>query len=111
MLELWLLVIASALGTYAWRGLGAFLSGRIAVASELSDWIACVAYAMLAGLMSRIVFMPTGMLAATLLADRLIACAVAVAAYHLARRNLLVAVAVGVATMVAITVARGTHLV
>ena len=107
MLELWLIVIASAVGTYAWRGLGVLLSGRIAAASELFNWIACVAYAMVAGLIARIVLMPAGMLAQTALTDRLVACALALLAYRLSRRNLLVAVAVGVGAMVAISATRG----
>ncbi|MDB5905197.1 MAG: hypothetical protein JWM26_4075 [Betaproteobacteria bacterium] len=101
MLELWLLVIAAALGTYLWRGLGVLLSGRIKVNSELFNWVACVAYAMVAGLISRIVIVPGGMLAQTALAERLVACALAVAAYYLSRRNLLVGVGAGVAAIMA----------
>jgi branched-subunit amino acid transport protein len=101
VLELWLLVIAAALGTYLWRGLGVLLSGRIKVNSELFNWVACVAYAMVAGLISRIVIVPGGMLAQTWLAERLLACALAVAAYYLSRRNLLVGVSTGVAAIMA----------
>ena len=107
MPELWLLVLGSALGTYLWRGLGVALSGRITVNSEVFNWVACVAYAMVAGLISRIVFMPTGLLAQTLLADRLAACAIALAAYYVARRNLLVGVGAAVAAIMAIAAARG----
>ena len=107
MLELSLLVLASALATYLWRGLGVLLSGRIAVAGELFSWIACVAYAMVAGLVARILVMPTGMIAETVLVDRLIACVLALVAYHLSRRNLLIGVSVGVGIIMAITAARG----
>ena len=103
MLELWLLVAACALGTYLWRGLGVLLSGRIAVESEVFNWVACVAYAMLAGLVSRILVMPTGMLAQTTLAERLIACVIALAAYYLSRRNLLLGVGAGAAAIMALT--------
>jgi branched-subunit amino acid transport protein len=101
VLELWLLVIAAALGTYLWRGLGVLLSGRIKVNSELFNWVACVAYAMVAGLISRIVIVPGGMLAQTALVERLLACALAVAAYYLSRRNLLAGVSAGVAAIMA----------
>lgn len=107
MFDLWLLVIAAALATYVWRGLGVLLSGRIAVASELFNWVACVAYAMIAGLVARILILPTGMIAETLLPDRIVACVLALAVYHLTRRNLLVAVSVGVAAIMAITAWRG----
>lgn len=107
MLELWLLVLACAFGTYVWRGVGVLLSGRIRVDSELFKWVACVAYAMVAGLISRIVLMPGGMLGHTLLAERLAACALALGAYYLSRRNLLVAVGVGVGAIMAMAAARG----
>ena len=106
MIDLWLLVLACALATYLWRGLGVLLSGRITVSSELFKWAACIAYAMVAGLISRIVFMPTGMLTETGLVDRLLACALALLAYYLSRRNLLFAVATGVAAIMALVAAR-----
>lgn len=61
---------------------------------------------MVAGLISRIVFMPTGMLTATGLADRLLACALALGAYYLSRRNLLIGVAAGVAALMTLVAAR-----
>ena len=106
MLELWILVVASAIGTYLWRGLGVLLSGRISVNSELFNWVACVAYAMVAGLIARIVLMPGGMLAETALAQRLIACGVALVAYYVSRRNLFVGVGAGVATIMAMSALR-----
>lgn len=100
MPELWALVAACAGGTYLWRGFGVLLSGRIRVDSEIFSWIACVAYAMVAGLVARIVVMPTGMLADTALIERLIACAIALAAYYVSRRNLLIGVGAGVSAIV-----------
>ena len=105
MLELWVLVGCCIVGTYLWRGVGVLLSGRISVNGEVFNWIACVAYAMVAGLVSRIVVMPTGMLADTALAERLIACGIALAAYYLSRRNILIGVGAGVAAIVAIATA------
>jgi branched-subunit amino acid transport protein len=93
--DIWLLMALCALGTYAWRGLGVLLSGRISVDGDVFTWVTCVAYAMMAGLIIRIIVMPTGLLATSLLAHRLLACALGLAAYYLFRRNLFVAVAVG----------------
>jgi branched-subunit amino acid transport protein len=107
MLDLTLLVIASAIGTYVWRGLGVLLSGRIRVNSELFNWVACVAYAMVAGLISRILLIPSGMLVQTLLVERLGACVLALIAYYVSRRNLLVGVGVGVAAIMVMSVIRG----
>jgi branched-subunit amino acid transport protein len=110
MRELWLLVVAVAAGTYLWRGVGVLLSGRIRVESELFVWVTCVAYAMVAGLIVRIIVMPSGLLAQSLLADRLIACALALAAFHATRKNLFVGVITGVAAIVAAAYLRGIAL-
>jgi len=99
MSDIWILVIAASLATYAWRGLGVFLSGRMNVEGELFNWIACVAFAMVAGLVSRILLMPTGMLAQTVLVDRVVACVIGLIVYRLTNRNLLVAIASGVAVI------------
>lgn len=105
--ELWLLVVASAAATYVWRGLGVLLSGRIRAESELFNWVACVAYAMIAGLIMRVIVMPTGLLAQTILADRMMACALALVAFYGSRRNLFVGVITGMIVLIALRELRG----
>jgi branched-subunit amino acid transport protein len=105
--ELWIVVLASAAGTYAWRGLGVLFSGRISTDSELFKWVACVAYAMVAGLITRLIVMPSGMLATSPLSDRLLACVFALAAFYLSRKNLFVGVITGVAVLIAAGYMRG----
>ena len=96
MNSLMVLVIACALATYVWRGLGAAISGRVRAEGPLFTWLGCVAYAMLAGLVARIVVMPLGTLESTALWQRLGAAAIALAAYFLfTRRNLFVGVIAG----------------
>lgn len=107
MTELALLVLACALGTYVWRALGVVLSGRLATDSPLFNWVSCVAYAMIAALVSRIVFMPGGILAESGLPERLAGCLLALAVYYLTRRNLFLAVGAGVVTLIAAGAARG----
>ncbi len=99
MPDLWLLTALCALATYAWRGLGVLLSGRISIDGDVFTWVTCVTYAMMAGLIMRIIVMPTGLLATSLLAHRLVACALGLAAYYLLRRNLFVAVGAGAGTL------------
>ena len=94
-LYLVVLVLACALSTYLWRGLGVLLSGRIAADGEFFSWAGCVAYAMIAGLTVRILLLPTGTLAATPLWARMIACAIALAVYFVCRRNLFIGIASG----------------
>ncbi|HEX6004981.1 MAG TPA: AzlD domain-containing protein [Burkholderiales bacterium] len=105
--ELGLVVVGAIAGTYVWRGLGVVLSGRLSVESELFNWVACVAYAMIAGLIARVILMPTGLLGETLLAERLIACALALVAFYATRRNLFVGVISGMIVIIALGQVRG----
>jgi branched-subunit amino acid transport protein len=107
VLDVALLVIACGLATYVWRALGVTLSGRLRTDSELFQWISCVAYAMIAALVSRIVFMPSGLAAQSALPERLVACAVALAAYYATRRNLFLGVGAGVLTLIGFGYLRG----
>jgi branched-subunit amino acid transport protein len=106
MADIWALTGACAAGTYLWRGLGVLLSGRLRVDGQLFVWVTCVAYAMVAGLISRIVLMPSGMLATSALPDRLVACVIAVLVYRWSGRNLFVAVGAGVLALIAFGGAR-----
>ena len=96
-LGLWPLVLLAAAGTYVWRGLGVIFSARIKPASAAFQWINCVAHAMIAGLVARMVVMPSGGLTETPLVDRLAATAFGFAVFFLCRRNVLAGVAGGVA--------------
>jgi len=102
-LELWLLVAVSALATYAWRGAGVLVSGGINPGSALFAWLGCIAYATLAALISRIMFLPVGILADSALSDRLAAAGLAALAYYATGRNLFAGVLGGSAALVAIT--------
>ncbi|MGE0874410.1 MAG: AzlD domain-containing protein [Burkholderiales bacterium] len=100
MAELWLLLALCAIATYAWRGLGALLSGGVDADSEVFTWISCVAYAMIAGLVARILVLPTGALAETTLLERALGSAAALGAYFwLTRRNLFAGVLAGAAAV------------
>lgn len=102
----WLLVIAAAAATYVWRAAGVALSGRVGTESEIFKWAACVAYAMVAGLIARILIMPAGLLATSPLIDRLVSAGLVLAIFYLTRRNLFAAVIAGVAAIVGIREAR-----
>jgi branched-subunit amino acid transport protein len=101
MSDLWLLLALCTGVTYFWRGLGVLLSGRINVDSELFRWAECVAYAMITGIIARMVVMPTGALATCPLWVRVTASAVALLVYRLTGKNLSVGVAAGVITLAA----------
>ncbi len=106
MADIGLVLLFCALGTYAWRGLGVLLSGRISIDGELFTWVTCVTYAMIAGLVMRIIVMPSGLLATSLAWHRVLACLLGLAAYYVFRRNLLVAVAVGAGSLIVLNYLR-----
>lgn len=108
MAEFTVLVLACGVFTYLWRGLGVVFARRLDVESELFRWVTCVAFAMIAGLLSRILLLPTGPIAATGLAERMAATACALAVFFvLTRRNLFAGVIAGAAAMVAIRLFAG----
>lgn len=110
--DLWLfaLIVAAGLGSYIWRGLGVWLSGRVTLESPVLRWVTCVSYAMLAALIARMLMMPEGPLAAAPLIDRVIGCAVGLAALFLFKRNTLLAVLIGAGTLALLATLRGAGL-
>jgi len=73
----------------------------VRVDSEFFVWAGCVAYAMIAGLTMRIMLLPGGTLAQTLIWQRLAACGIALVVYFVCRRNLFVGIAAGFAALIA----------
>lgn len=92
----WIALGLGALATYFWRALGTFLSGKIKPEGAVFEWVACVAYALLAGLVTRMIFLPVGALEATPMWLRLAAAAAALGVFFLFRRNLVWGLVAGV---------------
>lgn len=67
----WVLLSMGIAATFFWRALGTSIAARIDPESALLQWITCVAYALLAGLIGRILIFPVGILEQTELVDRL----------------------------------------
>jgi len=101
----WLMVLAVAAITFFWRALGVATAGRMKTEGALLRWVTCVAYAMLAGLFTRMILIPTGQLAEAPMAVRLAAVAVAVAVWWFVGRNVFVGACAGVAAVIALTMA------
>ena len=57
-LKLAALILGCAAGTYVWRGLGVWVAHRIDVNSDWFRWLTCIAFALIAGLVSRVVPLP-----------------------------------------------------
>jgi branched-subunit amino acid transport protein len=110
--EVWLpeirlivVLIAGAAATYVWRALGVALSGRIDPSGPVFEWVGCVAYALLAGLVARMIVMPVGPLQATDLGARLISAAIALAVFFLVRKSIFFGVTAGTLTLIVFTMA------
>jgi branched-subunit amino acid transport protein len=89
MSDTWLLLGACGAATYLWRGPGVLLSAGMDPRSRGFTWIACVAYAIIAGVVSRMLVMPTGELAEITAVERVVGAAAALAAYFwMTKRNL-----------------------
>ena len=107
MADLWLLVLACAAGTYLWRALGVAVAGRLDPNGEVLSWMACVALAMIAGLVARMLVEPVGVLTTTSLLERLGATACALVMYFgFTRRNLLAGVVTGCVAIVLLQLLR-----
>jgi len=85
--SVWGLLILAIMATYLWRGIGTAIAARINPDGALFEWIACVAYALLAGLISRIILMPVGTLADTATIDRVGATLFGFALFFVTKRS------------------------
>ena len=102
-IDAWILLLAAIGATYLWRSLAVPLSSRIDGDSRAFEWMTCVTYALLAGLISRMIVLPYGDLATTPVSSRIIATVVALAAYFIGQRNLLLGVGLGTLTFLGLT--------
>ena len=93
------LVLGCAAGSFVWRGLGVWVADRIDVESHWFRWITCVAFALIAGLVARVIVFPVGDLEHTSMGARIAGVAVAVIACRVTGKNLLVGVLAGAVTL------------
>ena len=103
----WIAIAIGAVVTYFWRALGVALAGRVSADGRLIDWVTCVAYALLAGLIARMVLLPVGPLDEAPLWARLAAMAIGIGGYIATGRNLLLGVLVGAAALTGLAVLHG----
>ena len=101
-----LIILVGAAATYVWRALGVALSGRIDPEGAVFQWVACIAYALLAALVARMIVLPTGPLAQTPMIDRVGAAVLAFAVFFAGRRNMLLGVGAGAGALVLATYVR-----
>ncbi len=83
----WPVIAASVFGTYIWRVGGMLIASRVTADSPLSRWFTCVAYAVLAGFIARMLILPEGSLAEVALANKLLPLAAGFIVLFLMKRN------------------------
>jgi branched-subunit amino acid transport protein len=99
-MDAWPLLVICGLATYLWRGPGVLIAAGINPKSEAFTWISCVAYAIIAGVVARMLVLPTGALAETTALERALGGALALAVYfRLTDRNLFAGVIAGAAAL------------
>lgn len=92
---LWIIVLGCVAATFVWRLLGALIVRFLPSGHEIFEWITCVSYAMIAGLVFRMILLPQSDLASLPMGQRILAVVIAFGAYFGFRRNLAVGVLVG----------------
>ena len=95
-----LLTSGAIVGTYLWRGAGVMFATRIKSDSPVFQWVTFVSYAMLGGLIARMVILPIGPLMETPLFFRVLAFVIGVGVFFGGGKRVLPAVFVGVATFI-----------
>jgi hypothetical protein len=101
MTGVWLNLAAAAAATYCWRVFGVVASRQMAADSPLILWVRAVATALIAALVVRFIYAPSGLLAETALSSRILALAASVGGYFAAGKRIEAGVAV--AAMIFVT--------
>jgi hypothetical protein len=95
-----MILVAGWLATDIWRWLGVFASGRMREDSEVMVFVRCVATALVAGVIAKLILFPTGALDNAPIALRIGAAACGFAAFFASRQKVVVGVAVGEVVLV-----------
>jgi len=93
--SLWLIVLGCFAATFFWRLLGVIVVKKIDPDGAIFEWVTCVSYAMVAGLIFRMIMMPESELANIPLIIRIAALGIAFSAYFVFQRMLLAGVLAG----------------
>ena len=84
-----LVILITSLATYLSRFLGVLSSEKMNVKSKIFRWFNCVAYAILAALIARMVIFPAGMLAESSILIRFLILGGAILLFLVTKKNLV----------------------
>jgi hypothetical protein len=97
-----ILIFFGFLPSEIWRFMSVFVARRIDENSEIFVYVRTIAAVLLVGIVGKLIFTPSGVLALVPLAARLGAVGVGAAAFLIFRRSVLVAVFAGEAAIIAL---------
>ena len=95
-----LLTLGAIAGTYIWRWAGVMFAARVKSDGPVFQWVTFVSYAMLGGLIARMVILPIGPLVETPLLFRSLAFVIGLGTFFALGRRVLPAVFIGVASFI-----------
>ncbi len=98
-----LVIVVGFLPSEVWRVLGVLLSHGLDERSEILVWIRAVATTLLAGVVTKLLLMPSGALAVVPLYGRIISLLIGLAGYFMMRRSVIAGIVLGEATLIATT--------
>ncbi len=101
MVDVLKIVVAGGLATYLWRYLGALAAQRIDPDNIVLLWVRSVATALIAALVMRFVYAPSGLLAETMVASRVLALLSGAAVFYAAGKRLEAGVGAAALAMIA----------
>jgi len=84
-----LVILVTSLATYLSRFLGVISSEKMEIKSKIFRWFNCIAYAILAALIARMVIFPAGILAESSISIRLLILAGAIFLFLASKKNLV----------------------
>jgi len=84
-----LVILVTSFATYLSRFLGVISSEKIKETSKIFKWFNCVAYAILAALIARMVIFPAGVLSESIIFFRLIVILGAILLFIITKKNLV----------------------
>ena len=84
-----LVILVTSLATYLSRFLGVVSSEKIDIKSKIFRWFNCIAYAILASLIARMVVFPAGVLVETSLLIRLFILGGSIFLFFITKKNLV----------------------
>ena len=91
----WIFFLSAVLATYIWRFAAVMISHRIEANHPIFEWFTCLAYGIIAALVARTLFLPSGLMAQVPLWHRLIPMGMAFLGYYLLGKRLWVGIIFG----------------